>query len=199
MADSPSYTDPLSLTVPTYGDTTSAAWGDAVNATLNFLAGPPSVRVARTGDAAIVSSTGLVTWTQITWQGTTSPQWDANYYGGPMWSLGNVVTIPTAVSGTNAGLYRVSFYTSWGNQSGAATTQRGVRVVKGSTYNTNVICDRRASGRYAYAEMSGSGYVQLDEGDTVAMFCAHDMTTPGTNATIDNTSWMTVSWVGMVP
>lgn len=185
MADS--WIDPATEDNPTTGVATDYAWGDRVNACLEFLRNPPTAKVRMTEAQTIAATT-------MTYLSFDVVDFDNGAtYGGAMWSAGSPdrLTIPTATAGTNAGRWLVQGSVFWdGTTSATAAHWHVVQVHDGSTK----IAGQRGSPSYAYPMSSVSAEHLFSHGDyarlAVYSSVARDVN-PG--------SYLTLTWLGRTP
>lgn len=153
------YSDPEDTHDPSTGAVPPAAWGDALNAAIDFLArGKPFCRVTRAGDQAIANNT------------TTMVAFDAEFYdfGGMHSTVTNNsrITIPTG----EGGYYMAGCLVRWDS---SATGSRNVSIIKnGSEY----LARDRVDATSTSVTMHGctTGPVPLAAGDYIQVEVQQD-------------------------
>jgi hypothetical protein len=201
MADS--WIDPYTVANPGVGDTTDADWGDAVNASINFLANAPTIKVRKTGTQSVATATADALdnseFDLVSWDAVTAPGWHSTDYGS-FWSSGSYLTIPTASAGTNAGRYLITCVILWDPPAGATTDQVAIRLCAGLAAHSSladgyVIASMNVPAAYAYPQQTLCAEADLNEGDTVAVWVNHNV---GASKDLAAGCTLSASWVGLL-
>lgn len=177
------YVDPASIHDPTSGSVAPAAWGDAVNAAVNWLANPDQVKVARSANQLIPS--GVLT--EVRWN---AEEWDSN-------GLHSLVSGTEYVTVKTPGKYLVLAAVIFAAELSGADKRAelwkghpsmGVKLHEASLANVG------ASRLNLHAE------VALDVGDTISVHviqaAAGSVDLLGGSAGLSARSWMSVRWIG---
>lgn len=179
------FVDPDTVHNPTSGAVATAAWGDTVNADLNYFNDPPRVKVYRNADYGINDATS----TMVAWN---AEEWDTD-------TMHSTSVNTTRLTATTAGRYHVQGRIVF---AGNATATVGRRVKLWLNGNAGTLCDAdidpAPSGAYSRTFVSTT--VQMAAGDYVELEVYQDsggsLNVIGAALGTSERSWFEMTWQG---
>lgn len=185
MADS--WVDPATEDNPTTGAATDYAWGDRVNACMEFLRNPPTAKVRMTEAQSVTANT----WTYLSFDVVDFD--NGATYGGAMWSAGSPdrLTIPTATVGTNAGRWLAHASVMW---DGTSSTTAGFFATVNLYDGATSIAGSRSSVTSGYGMSTVSAEHLFSHGDYLRVGVYATM-----NRAVNPGSYLTLTWLGRTP